>query len=159
MKKEHVQDERVLAQKRKIGSDAYQILFYGLFLSIFIQQDLFDAPFSQYAVEVILLLCTAAYVVIRHLAAGNDLFASKGSQKLVIMNSLVCGVIVSVVNTTLNYMKLGDQFRTDMVNTLLISGITFLSASVIVFVVLELFYIVNEKKQKKIEVQLNQEEK
>ena len=37
MKKEIVQDERVLSQKRKIGNDAFQIIFLGLFLSIFVQ--------------------------------------------------------------------------------------------------------------------------
>lgn len=49
MRKQVKEDERVLAQKRKIGNDAFQILLYGLIAVILIQAYLFNAPFSQYA--------------------------------------------------------------------------------------------------------------
>lgn len=159
MKKKKIQDERVLAQTRKIGNDGFQILFGGLILSVLIQQYMFDAPFSQYAVELILLFISSLYVITRNLIIGNDLFTSqKIDQKLIIINSLVCGITVAVVNTTLNYIKLGDLFKTNIVNTLLISFITFLCATVTSFVVFEMIYIINKKKQKQIEDKLNNEE-
>jgi cell shape-determining protein MreD len=159
MRTEKIQDERIIAQRRKIGSDAFQILFYGLILSVLIQQYMFNAPFSQYVVEVVLLLTVSIYIVIRNLIAGNDLFTSgKAGNKLVIINSLVCGLAVAVVNTTLNYIKFGDLFKTDIVNTLLVSFVTFLSSSIFAFAVFEILYILNKKKQMKIELSLKDED-
>lgn len=159
MKRKRIQDERVLAQTRKIGNDAFQILFGGLILSVLLQQYLFNAPFSQYAVETILIIGGGLYVVIRNLMAGNDLFTShKTGQKLVIISSLFCGIIVAVINTTINYIKFGDVFKTNIANTLLVSLITFLSAAVTTFVVFEILYIVNKEKQRQIELELNDED-
>jgi len=53
MKKQDMQDERVVAQRRKINSEAYGILMIVLLGSILVQQFLLNAPFKQYAVEVI----------------------------------------------------------------------------------------------------------
>ncbi len=153
------QDERVLAQERRIGSDAFQILFYGLLVSIFVQQFLFDAPFSQYAVEVVLLIAASIYIVVRNLLVGNILFAAeKNSQRLVVINSLVCGLVVAAATAILNYVKLGDLFKTDPGNTALVTGITFLFATATAFVAFEVLYIVNRKKQQQIEDRLNEEE-
>ncbi|WP_186429585.1 DUF6773 family protein [Clostridium sp. BSD9I1] len=159
MRREKIQDERILIQKRKIGSDAFQILFYGLLLSVLIQQYMFNAPFSQYAVEVILFIAISVYIIVRNIMVGNDLFeSSKYSQKLVVLNSLVTGLVVAIINTTLNYMKLGEWFKRDIINTLLVAAVTFLSSSIITFIAFETLYIVNKKKQKKIESMLNDED-
>ena len=115
MKKEIVQDERVLSQKRKIGNDAFQIIFLGLFLSIFVQSYIFNADFSQYAVEVILLIVGALYVIVRNITVGNNIFESNNvNQRFVIINSIICGIIVVVINTTLNYIKFKDLFKNEM---------------------------------------------
>lgn len=159
MKREKIQDERILIQKRKIGSDAFQILFYGLLLSALIQQYMFNAPFSQYAAEVILFIAISVYIIVRNIMVGNDLFeSSKYSQKLVVLNSLVTGLVVAIINTTLNYMKLGEWFKRDIINTLLVAAVTFLSSSIITFIAFETLYIVNKKKQEKIESMLNDED-
>lgn len=51
MKKSKMNDERVVSQRRKIQSDAYQILVYCLLISVLIQQFIMNAPFEQFAVE------------------------------------------------------------------------------------------------------------
>lgn len=159
MRRQKIQDERILIQKRKIGSDAFQILFYGLLLSVLVQQYMFNAPFSQYAVEVILFIAISVYIIVRNIMVGNDLFeSSKYSQKLVVLNSLVTGLVVAIINTTLNYMKLGEWFKRDIINTLLVAAVTFLSSSIITFIAFETLYIVNKKKQEKIESMLNDED-
>lgn len=159
MRKQKIQDERILAQKRKIGSDAFQILFYGLLLSVLVQQYMFNAPFSQYAVEIVLFIAISIYIIVRNIMVGNDLFeSSKHNQKLVVVNSLVSGLVVAIINTTLNYLRLGDLFKKDIANTILISAITFLCASIIAFVAFEILYVVNKKKQKQIELMLNNED-
>lgn len=160
MKRQIQKDERVLAQKRKIGSDAFNILLFGLLISVLVQQYFFDAPFTQYAVEIFLFIAASIYVIIRNIVGGNNLFASKkGGQGIVIINSVVCGLTVTVINTILNYAKYRETVKLPIaVNTALVAGITFLSATAAAFVALELLYLVNKKKQKNIESHLNDNE-
>lgn len=159
MKREKIQDERVLLQKRKIGNDAFQILFVGLFLSIFIQSYIFNAPFSQYAVEMIFLIGISLYVIARNIMVGNNIFdTDKVNQKFIIINSVICGVIVVVVNTTLNYIKFRGLFINEIPDMLLASLITFLCASVSTFAVLKVLYFINKKKQVQIDLKLKEED-
>lgn len=155
MKKQKVTDERILAQKRKIGSDAFQILFLVLLASILIQQYIFKASFSQYAVEFVLFVSSSLYVLIRNFMAGNDIFDSaKSSQKLIVINSLVCGVVVAVVSALLNE----HLFKSGIASALLAIFITFLCATVASFAVLKLFYLANKNRQKNIETHMNDDE-
>lgn len=157
MKKHIQQDERILAQKRKIGSDAFNIVWIGLLISVLVQQYIFDAPFAQYAVELILFIAASIYVVVLNLLGGNDLFASKkGNHMLVIINSLVCGITVAIINTILNYVKYSAATPLPIgLNTVLVAGITFVCATITAFIPLELLYLANKKKQARIENLLN----
>ncbi|MDU1540786.1 MAG: DUF6773 family protein [Paeniclostridium sordellii] len=159
MKKKKIQDERVLSQKRKIGNDAFQIISLGLFLSVLVQQYIFDAPFSQYAVEMILLITVSLYVIVRNIMVGNDIFDSnKVNQRVVIINSIICGIIITIVNTILNYIKFRDIFITDIVNSVVVSLVTFVCASFVSFVVLQILYVINKRKQIQIEIQLEDDD-
>ncbi|MBC8632121.1 hypothetical protein H8697_10495 [[Eubacterium] tenue] len=157
--KKKIQDERVLSQKRKIGNDAFQIISLGLFLSVLVQQYIFDAPFSQYAVEMILLITVSLYVIVRNIMVGNDIFNSnKVNQRVVIINSIICGIIITIVNTILNYIKFREIFTTDIVNSVVVSLVTFVCASVVSFVVLQILYVINKRKQIQIEIQLEDDD-
>lgn len=159
MKKKKIQDERVLSQKRKIGNDAFQIISLGLFLSVLVQQYIFDAPFSQYAVEMILLITVSLYVIVRNIMVGNNIFDSnKVNQRVVIINSIICGIIITIVNTILNYIKFRDIFITDIVNSVVVSLVTFVCASFVSFVVLQILYVINKRKQIQIEIQLEDDD-
>ncbi|XTR36996.1 DUF6773 family protein [Paraclostridium tenue] len=159
MKKKKIQDERVLSQKRKIGNDAFQIISLGLFLSVLVQQYIFDAPFSQYAVEMILLITVSLYVIVRNIMVGNDIFNSnKVNQRVVIINSIICGIIITIVNTILNYIKFREIFTTDIVNSVVVSLVTFVCASAVSFVVLQILYVINKRKQIQIEIQLEDDD-
>lgn len=108
-------DERVLAQKRKIQSDGFAILFFGLLLSVLVQQYIFNAPVSQYIVELILFIIMSIYLIVRNIMVGNDIFSTNtssdtSSKKIIIINSFVCGLTITIINTTLNYIKLGSLF-------------------------------------------------
>jgi hypothetical protein len=159
MKNHNIQDERVLAQKRKIGSDAFELLFYGLLLSVLVQQFVFNAPFIQYAVEFILFIVSSVYILIRNLMIGNDIFSSNNSgQKIVILNSLVCGFTVSIINTALNYIKLGNLFTTDSPNIILISLFTFICATATAFFAFEILYIANKRRKQQIDSKFSDED-
>lgn len=152
MKKQKITDERVLAQKRKIGSEAFQILCLGLLASILIQQYIFEAPLSQYAVEFVLLFLGSLYVLIRNFIEGNDIVNS--GQKQIVIGSLVCGVVVAVLSAVLNE----HLFKLGILSALLAIFITFLCATASSFAVLKLFYLATKKRQKNIETQLNDDE-
>lgn len=159
MRNQKNQDERVLAQKRKIQSDAFVILFLGLLMSVLIQQFIFNAPVSQYIVEFIFFIFSSIYLLIRNIVDGNDIFSSNRSvQKIILMNSLVCGLTITIINTTFNYIKLGNLFITDFTNTLLISLITFICSTIIAFLAFKLLYIANMKRKKQIETKFNDED-
>jgi uncharacterized membrane protein len=159
MRNQKIQDERILAQKRKIQSDAFAMLFFGLLLSVLVQQFIFEAPVSQYIVELIFFISTSIYLIVRNILYGNDIFSSnKSNQKTIIINSLVCGITVTIISTTLNYIKLGNLFKTDYSNTLLISLITFLCSSLIAFLAFKLIYKVNMKRKQQIETKLQDED-
>ncbi|KAA1191366.1 DUF6773 family protein [Paenibacillus sp. B2(2019)] len=87
-------DERIVSQRRKIQSDAYQILVYCLLVSILIQQFIMNAPFTQFAVEVFCLIGIGIYVTIRHLSVGVDIWDSqRNTYKKLLINSIISGGI------------------------------------------------------------------
>lgn len=159
MKKDGIIDERVLNLKRQIGNEAFNILFYGLLACVLIQQIVFDAPFVQYSAEFTMLICVSIYVLIRNLLLGNDLFCSeKYSQKFVIIKSLVCGTSITVVNTILNFLNYKDLFLTNILNTIMISFITFIFGTITAFVVFQILYKINKKRQDQIKSKYEDEE-
>ena len=68
------QDERVLQERRKIQSRGYSLLVLALAASVLVQQLALDAPFSQYAAELFLLLGCGVYQLIAHAVRGLDLW-------------------------------------------------------------------------------------
>ena len=101
----------------------------------------------------------ALYVIVRNITVGNNIFESNNvNQRFVIINSIICGIIVVVINTTLNYIKFKDLFKNEMGDMLIASLITFLCATASTFVVLQGLYFINRKKQMKIDSKLDDEE-
>ncbi|PKM85033.1 MAG: hypothetical protein CVU86_04030 [Firmicutes bacterium HGW-Firmicutes-11] len=148
MKNFKIQDERIVTQKRKIGSDAFGIVYFGLIASILLQQFMFDAPFSQYAAEFIFVMIAAIYVVSRNIIAGNNLFTEtfKG-QKIVVLNSIVCGVTIAVITTALNTTNLGLEQMGGATGIAMATLITFACGAIVAFIGFELLYIINKKRQ------------
>lgn len=159
MKKQNKQDERVLAQRRKVNSEALGILMIILFCSIFIQQFWLHASFEQYAVEVICFLGIALYMVIRYIMLGLDLYG-EGTQTrgLPLVNSIAAGIIATAINGVLNYIKYAEHYKGNI--GLFIAGLVifFFSATASVFIVLLLIGYLDKKKQKQIEKRLDEEE-
>ena len=53
MKSNIINDERIQSQKRKIQSDALQIVSFFLLISVAVQQFLLNAPLTQFVFMVI----------------------------------------------------------------------------------------------------------
>jgi len=159
MRKQIVQDERILAQKRKIGSDTCYLLMIILFISILVQQYLFDAPFTQYAVELIGFFGALIYILIRNLILGNNLFnETENAKKLVVVNSVICGLLVSVINGVLKYPTIEEYVRNNWGFFIFTQAITFVAATVFTFAVFFIIYLLNNKRQKQIDKKLNEDD-
>jgi len=158
MRNENLQDERVVAQRRKINSEAYGILMFVLLSSILIQQFLLHAPFEQYAVEFISFFGISIYITIRYLTLGLNLYGEgKRSKSMPLVNSIVTGLVVSAINGFLNYKQYAEKYKEDgMIYFIAVLVVTFISATVSAFVVLSFLSYLNKRKQAKIQKQLDE---
>lgn len=163
MKKQNSQDERVVAQRLKINSEAYGILMIALFCSMLIQQFLLNAPFKQYAVEFICFFGMSFYVIIRYITLGLNIYGEYGEEKrakaLPFVNSIVAGITVTAINGVFNYTQYAEQYKEAGIGYFfVVLAVTFISATVLSFVVLSFLYYLNKKKQAKIKKQLDEKE-
>jgi FtsH-binding integral membrane protein len=160
MKKQNSQDERVVAQRRKIISEAYGILMIALFCSILVQKFLLNAPFEQYAVEFICIFGMSLYLMIRHLTLGLNIYGEgKRAITIPIMNGIVTGIVVTAITGVSSYIQYAEHYKEDGIGYFIaVLAITFTSATVFSFVVLYCFHYLNKKKQARIQKQLDEEE-
>lgn len=157
MGKKLMEDERIIAQKRKIQSDTCSIVLIMLLMSTVVQQYIFNAPFSQYAVEFVCFLGASIYIVIRNIISGNDLYGTKNNdRKLVVVNSLVSGIIICVIAGTSNYIRYSEKFTNGLLLITLI--ITFICGTFAAFLGFSVMYFLNKRKQKKISEELDKED-
>ena len=159
--KERVKDERSIANRNKINSEAYIIVIIVLFSSVIIQQTFLGAPFKQYVVELICFIGMTAYVAIRSIVTGADLYEGekKSSTRSFLLNGMIAGAVVTLINGFLNYSRYAEHYQ--KVGTWLFIatlGITFVSASALTFVVQLCVNYFNNKKQMELEKQLDEEE-
>jgi len=158
MKKNLIHDERAVAQKRKIGSEACNFLLGGLGISLLIKTYVFNVPFSQYATELLCLFGASIYIVIRNIIAGNNVYETKGNgKKSVVLISLVVGLAVCVSAGITNYARYGDKY-TDVRFFLITLAILFVSGTVLTLLIASPIYKLNQKRQKKIAEELDKEE-
>lgn len=94
MKSNIINDERIQSQKRKIQSDALQIVSFFLLISVAVQQFLLNAPLAQFAVELISLIGIATYVLIKNMKLGLNVMSSNiKSTKEIIFNGIFTGIM------------------------------------------------------------------
>lgn len=147
MKINEIQDERIISLRRKIQSDAYQILVVCLIFSIIIQQFLLKAPFSEFAVELCCLIGIGIYTTLRHLMSGIDIWDSsiQGNKKIMI-SSLTTGIISTGIFTVLT----GERRLWKLTLFLVIFSVCY-------FVIHSLIIFLSKKRQKQIDEICNDE--
>jgi len=160
MNRHNSQDERVIAQRRKINSEAYGILMIALLCSILIQQFLLNAPFEQYAVEFIGFFGMSFYMIIRYLILGLNIYGEgKRSNVIPFVNSIVTGFVVTAISGVSNYTKYAAQYKEDGIGYFIaVLAATFISATVASFAVLAFLNYLNRKKQLGIQKELDEKE-
>ena len=160
MKKQNPQDERIVMQRRKINSEANGILMMALLLSIIVQQFILNAPFEQYAVEFICFFGMSVYMIVRNMTLGLSIFGEgKRAKGITLLNSLTTGIVVTAINGVLNYTQYAKKYQEDGIGYFFaMLGITFISATAIVFLLLMCVNYLNKRKQAKIQKRLDDDE-
>lgn len=158
MKVKKIKDERVLQLNNKIQSEAYFVVLFLATISVFIKSYVMDMSFSQYSVELGIIILSTAYIAVRSMLLGyNFMDISKGGKALTVSSILVLSLVISIINGIKNYSLYGDKY-TGIFDGLFIAVlvITFISAAVFISVVFALLYWFNMKGQQRIESKLNE---
>lgn len=159
MKKQIIQDERVIIQKQKILSEAYVILMMVLIISIIVQQNILNAPFKQYAVEFICFFGISIYILIRNFMFGIDIFGDKKRARIMaLINSIIAGITVTAVTGILNYIEYAEHYEGNLILFVISLLITFVSSVICTLVVFALISFINNRKINKIQKELDEEE-
>ncbi len=160
MKIKKIKDERVLQLNNKIQSEAYLIVLFLAAASIFIKFYVMDMSFSQYAVELGIIILSTVYIAVRSMLLGyNFMNNSKSGKVLTVSTVLVTSLAISIINGIRNYSLYGDKY-TGILDGLFIAMlvVTFISTAVFISVVFALLYWFNMKGQQRIEKKLNEED-
>ena len=155
-----VQDERVVAQRRKIYSEAYGIVMIALLASVLVQQFFLDAPFEQYAVELICFVGMSLYIVVRWLTLGLDLYSENRRTKTMhFVFSLVAGIVVTAINGVSNYSQYAEHYKEEGIGYFIaVLAIIFACATASIFIVRYSISYASRKRQEKILQKLEEDE-
>lgn len=160
MKIKKIKDERVLQLKNKIQSETYFVVLFILATSVFIKSYVMDMSFSQYAVELGVIILSIAYIAVRSMFIGyNFMDTSKGGKILIVSSILALSLAISIINGVRNYSLYGDKY-TGIFDGHFIAVLvfTFISMAVFISVVFALLYWLNTKGEQRIEKKLNEED-
>ena len=148
MKNNQIQDERILAERRKIQSRGYAYIVYILLISVVVQQFFLNAPFAQYSVEFFILIGCGIYNIISNYMKGIDIWNPRGDgKKQILLSTLIAGIASVIL-----YVILSGRYE---VNGLVL----YFGSFVIFFFVVRLIMIgLNRKKQERIDEQMNDDD-
>ena len=158
MNEKKILDERVVAERREINSEAFRIVMFALLCSIFLQRYLLNAPFIQYAVELICVAGIFIYTTVRYIKRGLNVFGEKKLAKsTLLVNSIVVGIIVTASNGICKYVEYTEHHENIQIGSFITTlAITFICASISVFAVLLCLSYINTRRQAKIQKQLDE---
>lgn len=94
------------------------------------------------------------------MALGLNIYGEgKQAKAIPFVNSIVSGIVVTAINGVLNYARYAEQYKSDGIGYFIaVLAVTFISATILAFVVLSCLNYLNKKKQEKIQKQLDENE-
>jgi len=145
MKDNRIQDERIIAERRKIQSRGYAWIVTILLVSIVVQQFFIKAPFAQYAVEFFILIGCGIYNTIANYKKGIDIWNPKNDgKKKILYNALISGIASVVL-----FAFLSGNYKTNNL-------VTYFVSFVACFYLFRFIMIgMTDKKQRAIDKELN----
>jgi len=158
MKKQNNEDERIKIEREKICSEAFGFLIFILMISIIVKQFVFKVPFSQYAVETICFFGAGVYIMIRSFFMGHSLSIQKNKKKNIKAYIIIIGIGTSIGIAT-TAIENPDDFFTGNIWLVVLKLIgRFIFAATISAAALYGMYSIYNKRKKKIEKKLDDDE-
>ena len=160
MKIKKIKDERILQLNNKIKSEAYFVVLFLLFVSVFIKSYVMDMSLSQYAVELGIIILSIVYIAVRSMIIGyNFMNTSKAAKALTVSTVLALSLVISIINGIRNYSLYSDKYSGILDGHFIaVLVFTFISVLVFISVIFTLLYWLNRKGQQRIEKKLNEED-
>ena len=148
MKNNRIQDERIIAERRKIQSRGYAWIVTILLVSIVVQQFFMKAPFAQYAVEFFILIGCGIYNTIANYKKGIDIWNPKNDgKKKILYNALISGIVSVAL-----FAFLSGNYKTNNL-------VTYFVSFVACFYLFRFIMIgMTDKKQRAIDKELNDDD-
>ena len=151
MKKNILNDERVINEKRKITNEAFSLIMLILISSILVQQFVFKAHFSEYATEFICFFWALIYILIRNISVGNKIINDDSKKKkIIITNCLVIGIVITIIN---GFQVVKESNNTLEIFITLIG--TFLISTIAAAITMTVITKLNQHKINKIEIEFD----
>lgn len=131
-----------------------------LLYSVFVRQRLLDAPFKQYAVELMYFFGMSLYMITRCLILELNIYSEEERAKASpLTSSIVAGIVVTAISGVLNYTQHAEQHRKDGIGySIAMLAMTLISSTVLTYAVLSSLKYLNAKKQAKIQEWLDEKE-
>lgn len=155
-----IKDERVVQLNNKIQSEAYVIVLFLMMVSVFVKSNVLDMPFSNYIVELTIVILSVVYCTLRSVFMGNDFMTSFKHGKLSTMSIvLLSSLAISIINGIANYVQYGDKYS-GVLDSLFISVlvVTFISSAIFLSLIFVILYFLNIKGQQRIEKKINKDD-
>jgi hypothetical protein len=157
MKKVKQWDERVYHQNIRIRSDAFGIIKWGLFLLFFAQFIFGGGDSRQYIGELILIVISTVYVIVRYIKAGVNIFSIKFPYLYALGFGAMFVVVVPGIMSV--YVFQYDYFQSKGVGYLIgLLALALLIGGVILLVFFLIAYHFNKKRQAEINQYFDEEE-
>ena len=148
MKNNQINDERIIAERRKIQSRGYAWIVTILLISVIVQQFFMRAPFAQYAVEFFILIGCGIYNIIANYKKGIDIWNPAGDdKKKIFLNTLISGILSVIL-----FAYLSGNHKMNSLLSYFVGFVTF------IFVFRLIMIGINRKKQEDIDKELNNED-
>ena len=160
MKTNKIKDERIIQLNNKIQSEAFILIIAILALSIFIKAYMLDMGVREYLTEMIVMIISIVYLLIRGAMVGysslNNLYFGK---KFKVISILLLAVLITIFNGIRNYTMYGENYTGILdIHFLAVIGITFISSLIFVTLILGAVYSIEKIGQKRLEKQFDNDE-
>ncbi|MFI5359694.1 MAG: DUF6773 family protein [Halanaerobiales bacterium] len=79
-------------------------------------------------------------------------------RRIVILNSIVTGITITALTTTLNTFNYGLEKMGGISGIALVAIVTFVSATLLVYIAFKFLYMINKKRQEQLDDKYNDED-
>ena len=154
-------DERTVQLNNKIQSEGFALVIGLLSLSIFIKTYILDMPVAEYTTELVIMAIAVLYITIRSSTLGFNSFDYPiNMKKLIVPLTIAIGLLITVVSGVRNFSLYGDKYTGIMDGHFLaVLGVTFVSSTIFIGVIIGVLYSIGEFGQKRLEKKLYDEDK